>query len=67
MRMYEERKSAVEVLSETYGWPLKIKRDGYIAYLHSAQPLNDGEGPLPIYRFPGGLKVVDSYGLVPAE
>ena len=67
MRMYEERKSAVQVLSETYGWPLKIKRDGYTAYLADVQPLNDGERPMPIYRFPGGDKVVDDSNLKPAE
>ena len=61
MRMYEEKKSAVEELSESYGWPLKIHHDGYDAYLCGAQPLNDGEGPLPLYRFPGGVKFVDPY------
>jgi hypothetical protein len=50
-------KSYVEELSERYGWPLKIERDGYTAFLHSLEPTNDGN-PLPVYRFPGGLKVV---------
>ena len=57
-KQFVERKSAVEVLSETHGWPLKIERDGYVAHLHSAQPLINGQ-LVPIYRFPGGLRVVD--------
>lgn len=57
--MYQERKSYVEILSEEYGWPLKIKARGYIAYLGGIQPLNKGEKPLPIYRFPGGNSVVN--------
>ena len=68
MKMHEERKSRVEELSEIYGWPLKIKRDGYTAYLRDIQPLNDGERPLPIYRFPGGEKVVtDDSNLIHAD
>jgi hypothetical protein len=53
-----ERISAVDELSLTYGWPLKIKESGYVAYLHSAQLLNDGEKPIPCYRFPGGVRCV---------
>ena len=49
--------SELEKLSERYGWPLIIERDGYTAVLHGIQPTNDGN-PLPIYRFPGGYKVV---------
>lgn len=61
-----ERISAVEELSLTYGWPLKIKARGEIAYLHSAQPLNGGEKPLPCYRFPGGVSIVFESELIPA-
>jgi hypothetical protein len=65
--MYQERKSYVEILSEEYGWPLKIKSCGYIAYLCDIQPLNAGEKPLPIYRFPGGDKVVSESELNPVD
>ena len=47
----------VERISKLYGWPIEIKRDGYTAHLIGLQPTNDGN-PLPIYRFPGGDKVV---------
>ena len=59
MIMYHERKSFVEELHERYGWPLKIKARGYVACLVDIQPLNSGEDPLPIYRFPGGDSLVD--------
>lgn len=51
-------KSFIDKISEKYGWPKKIKARGYIAYLCDVQPLNDGEEPLPIYRFPGGRSIV---------
>lgn len=56
--MYVERKSFAEQLHDKYGWPLKIKARGYTAYLIDIQPLNAGEEPLPIYRFPGGDSLV---------
>ena len=39
-------------------YPFRIYQDGYYATLCGVQPLNDGQC-LPIYRFPGGSKVVD--------
>jgi hypothetical protein len=38
-------------------YPFRIHTSGYDAVLTGIQPLNDGEH-LPIYRFPGGPKVV---------
>ena len=59
-----DRKSHVELLSEKYGWPLKIKARGFIARLCGAQPLNEGD-PRPIYRFPGGESLVDEREMIP--
>jgi predicted Rossmann fold nucleotide-binding protein DprA/Smf involved in DNA uptake len=56
-RRAKTMKNELEKLSERYGWPLTIERDGYTAKLQGIQPTNDGN-PLPIYRFPGGSKVV---------
>ena len=67
MKQYVERKSYVEELSEEYGWPLKIKARGYIAHLCGLQPLNAGEKPIPIYRFPGGQSLVDEIEMIPVE
>lgn len=53
-------------LSQHYGWPIKIKARGYIAYLVGVQPLN-GESPVPIYRFPGGDSIVDDSEMIPAD
>lgn len=53
-------------LSQRYGWPLKIKARGYIAYLVGVQPLI-GEPPAPIYRFPGGDSLVDKREMIPVE
>jgi len=58
-------KTYVEELSEKYGWPLKIKARGYVAYLCDIQPLNTGEKPLPVYRFPGGRSLVDEREMIP--
>jgi hypothetical protein len=57
----------VEQLSEQYGWPLKIKARGHIACLYDIQPLNAGEKPLPVYRFPGGRSIVSEHEMVPAD
>jgi hypothetical protein len=38
-------------------FPFRIAAHGYEAVLTGVQPLNEGQ-PLPIYRFPGGEKVV---------
>jgi hypothetical protein len=65
--MYVETKSFIEQLHEEYGWPLKIKARGYIAHLCDIQPLNAGEKPLPIYRFPGGQSLVDEREMVPVD
>lgn len=67
MKQYTEPKSYVESLNEKYGWPLKIKARGFIAHLCGLQPLNAGEKPLPIYRFPGGQSLVSECEMVPAE
>lgn len=67
MKEYAEPKSFVDTISEQYGWPKKIKARGYIAYLCDIQPLNRGEKPLPIYRFPGGTSLVDECEMIPAE
>jgi hypothetical protein len=63
MKMYVERKSAVQELHERTGWPLKISARGYIAYLAEEQKLNEGES-VPVYRFPGGLSLVDECEMV---
>lgn len=40
-------------------WPFRIvAHGGYEAVLCGVQPLNDGQPPLPVYRFPGGPCVV---------
>ena len=39
-------------------FPFRIIVDGYEAVLTGVQPLNEGQ-PMPLYRFPGGVKVVD--------
>jgi len=49
----------IENISSKYGWPLKIHARGYDAILSGLQPLNPGEKPVPIYRFPGGESLVD--------
>jgi len=67
MKQYVEPKSYIDTISEEYGWPKKIKARGFIAYLCDAQPLNNGEKPLPIYRFPGGRSLVSECEMVPAE
>ena len=48
-------------LHREYGWPRKIRTGGYDAYLKDAQPLIRTEPPLPIYRFPGGERVVPDW------
>lgn len=63
--MYQEEKSHVEKLHEKYGWPLKIKARGYIAYLIDAQPLTAGM-VAPIYRFPGGDSLIGENEMIPA-
>ena len=50
-------KSELEKLSERYGWPLIIERDGYVGTLCGFEPTTDGI-PLPVYRFPRGVTVV---------
>jgi hypothetical protein len=67
MEQYIEPKSYLDTISEEYGWPKKIKARGYIAHLCGVQPLNAGEKPLPIYRFPGGSSLVDKSEMVPVE
>lgn len=67
MKQYIEPKNFIDTISEKYGWPKKIKARGYIAYLCDIQPLNAGEKPLPVYRFPGGQSLVDEREMVPAE
>ena len=44
-------------------FPFRIIADGYEAVLTGVQPLNEGQ-PLPVYRFPGGVKVVDPATIV---
>ena len=39
-------------------YPFRIKCHGYEATLYGVQPLVDGQD-MPIYRFPGGTRVVD--------
>ena len=39
-------------------YPFRIFHDGYEATLHGVQLLNSGQD-LPLYRFPGGVKIVD--------
>lgn len=48
-------------LHKKYGWPRKIRCGGYDAYLKDIQPLIRTEPPLPIYRFPGGDRVVPDW------
>lgn len=38
-------------------YPFRIHTDGYDAYLVGVQPLQCQD--IPIYRFPGGVKIVD--------
>ena len=65
--MYQEKKSYIEELSEEYGWPLKINARGCTAHLCDIQPLNAGEKPLPIYRFPGGRSLVSECEMIPVK
>ena len=48
-------------LHKEYGWPRKIRMSGYEGYLKDIQPLIFPEPPLPIYRFPGGERVVPDW------
>ncbi len=65
--MFKERKSHVQILHETKGYPLKIEaRGGYTAYLVGEQPLLEGRCT-PIYRFPGGDSLVSDCELKPAK
>lgn len=50
--------SHIEQISKKYGWPLAIHCRGHDAYLVGFQPLADG--PVPIYRWPGGDSIADS-------
>lgn len=59
-------KSYREDLAERYGWPLKIRARGCVAYLVDVQPLLGGKVE-PIYRFPGGDSLVSECEMVPAE
>lgn len=53
-------------LSAHFGWPIKIKARGYIAFLVDVQPLGGGKFA-PIYRFPGGDSLVDDCEMIPAD
>ena len=57
----EEKETYTDRLHREYGWPRKIRMDGYEAYLKDIQPLIFTEPPLPIYRFPGGERVVPDW------
>lgn len=56
--MFGDYTNYVARLSEEYGWPMHISCDDYDAYLCGIQRLNAGEQPLPVYRFPGGPRLV---------
>lgn len=59
-------RNELEAMANKYHWPLKIKARGYVAHLADVQRLNDGEKPMPIYRFPGGESLVSESEMIPA-
>jgi len=59
-------RNELEAMANKYHWPLRIKARGYVAILTDVQRLNDGEKPMPIYRFPGGESLVSESEMVPA-
>jgi len=56
----------LEAMANKYHWPLKITARGYAASLSDVQRMNDGERPMPIYRFHGGESLVSESEMIPA-
>ena len=44
-------------MAEKYNWKLEVWHGEYKGVLCGVQPMNHGQDPLPLYRFPGGVSL----------
>lgn len=53
IKMNEELKK----IAKKYNWKLEVWHGEYKGVLCGVQKTNQGEEPLPLYRFPGGISL----------